>query len=191
MGEDEGDGNGTIYTLKVDQVLAGIRAISPLDQMYTILDRGRVDMHSCLRIGLPDPTLSGKIKMAFKAHLVKGHGRGGHVAYLRQQMTKMGPDINEVLVDMGKRIFGGHSLDLAERSVWRDLFGRTQPARAEAKDRVTAMIWLQKGATRSTLEDAIKECHELQRAEAFRARPYPKTDPRKLTAARRGSAHAG
>ena len=191
-GEDEGDRDGTIYTFRVDNVLAGIRPISPNDQMFQILDRGNVDMHSSTRIGLPDPNFSGKKKIAFKAHVFNGHGgTGGHLVYFRQQMTKVGPTITEAMEDMGERMFGGHALDMEERAAWRAKWGAPPPAADDYIDRIIARIWLTKGATRATLDEARSEQQTLSRELAFAERrnnaPHKRKQPQNSDRGWRGS----
>jgi hypothetical protein len=146
---------GKKYSCKVDKVFAGVRAILPGDEMHRILLLGHVDLHSCQRIGLPDPNFS-RFKVAFKAHVFNGHaGSAGHLVYLRQQMTKVAPVTTEVMEDMCERMFGGHELDMDERGEWRRRYDHPSPV--DTKLREVASAWLSRGATRATLEAARLE----------------------------------
>jgi hypothetical protein len=148
-GEDRGEQDGSIYSCQVDHALAGVRAISPSDEMHRILAKGHVDVHSCQRVGLPEPHLS-KFKVAFKAHFFNGHaGSASHLVYLRQQMAKPAPDTTPVMEDMCERMFGGHEADMNERRDWRkkyDLAGRPDPSLL-----AMATAWLRRGATKGML----------------------------------------
>ncbi len=175
----------------MDKVFAGVRAISPSDQMFRILELGHVDLHSCNRIGLPDPNFS-RFKIAFKAHVCNGHsGTGGQLVYLRQQMTKGVPKTSEAMEDMCERMFGGHALDMEERAAWRAKWGTPPPAAEDYADRMIARIWLTKGATRATLDEARSEQLTLSRQHAFTGgrnnAPHKRKQPQNSDRVWRGS----
>jgi hypothetical protein len=133
QGQDAGDGDSVTYSFKVDRPMAGIRAIRPNDVTYRILSSGNVRVHDCSRIGLPDPDKSGNIRIAFKAHRTKGLGRGTHIRYMQQQMQKTPQPISQELEEMGRRIFGGHVLDMEERTAWRTHYENRQPSSTSGK----------------------------------------------------------
>ena len=133
--------------------------------MYRILSLGHVDLHSCQRVGLPEPNFS-KFKVAFKAHVFNGHaGSAGHLVYLRQQMAKGAPDTTEVMEDMCERMFGGHETDMEERREWR--VKNDHSRRADPKLLAMATAWLSTGATKGTLPAAQFEAVDAGARQAF------------------------
>jgi hypothetical protein len=179
-GETVGEGDSTAYAFRVNQTMPGIRALKPSDETYRILALGRVGTHSCQRIGLPEPDRSSKIKISIKAHRMKANGRGTHVRYLQQQMTKPELLLGPEALELGTKVFGGHALDLQERAQWRSEHGSKGQAPASSKEMIFANLWLPKGATRSTFLQTKEEMEEQIKLNAFQVtRTGPSSDFRK------------